>query len=316
MSGSLIVYIAPKGFEKELLFELRALGIAVLEQRERLFLCKRAADLNAQMIPAWAQNIWFEPEFIPAPSINHVVKSLRARQRNWACHPTMYFRRSLLIQEKLPKLKDNIPWEFGTPLPEIPPSRRLGAWTLWREDMVLASPVCSSCFADGELLFRENKQDPPGRAYLKLWEALTLLGKFPGAGDIALDLGSSPGGWTWVLASLGAGVVSVDKAPLAENVAAMPGVEYMRGSAFGLCPHDFGQINWLCSDVICYPERLFRLIMQWLDAGYSGNIICTLKFQGATDFDCVNRFRNIPGGKLIHLFHNKHELTWLRPEFP
>ena len=44
-------------------------------------------------------------------------------------------------------------------------------------------------------------------------------------------------------------------------------------------------------------------------------IVCTLKFQGATDHDTVAAFAAIPGGQLMHLFHNKHELTfiWTRP---
>jgi len=30
----------------------------------------------------------------------------------------------------------------------------------------------------------------------KLWEALTRIGRWPGPGEVALDLGAAPGGWT------------------------------------------------------------------------------------------------------------------------
>lgn len=298
-----IVYIAPHGFETDLADELSFLEISVFEQRERLFLCEQNP---AAPDPAWAQNTWQTPCFIEAISINQAARNLKEVQRNWACHPTGYFRRAALVQEKLPKVSAK-PLAFGAPLPKAP----LGAWTFWQEELVLASPHCSSPFADGEVHFEENKTDPPGRAYLKLWEALTLAERFPGGNDLCIDLGSSPGGWTWVLASLGAKVISVDKAELAGNVAGMNGVRYLRGSAFALKPSDFLEAGWLFSDVICYPERLYQLVMQWLDAGYAGNIICTLKFQGPADFAAVRLFRAIPGGRLAHLSHNKHELTWM-----
>lgn len=300
----IVVYIAPQLFETELSEELLSLGIVVTEQRNRLFLCEKN---DSAPNPVWAQNTWFDPTFIPVPSINQAAKSLKQIQRNWACHPTAHFRRATLIQEKLPKVSAK-PLEFS----KLPPNAPLGSWTLWEENLLLLSPSCTSPFVDGELHFQENKTDPPGRAYLKLWETLTLIGKFPTNTDVCLDLGSSPGGWTWVMASLNSKVISIDKAPLAANVAALPNVEYIKGSAFSLNPIDFSHINWLCSDVICYPERLYNLVSLWLDKGYTGNIICTLKFQGPTDFKTIDLFRSIPGGKLIHLFHNKHELTWIR----
>jgi 23S rRNA (cytidine2498-2'-O)-methyltransferase len=39
---------------------------------------------------------------------------------------------------------------------------------------------------------------------------------------------------------------------------------------------------------------------------------CTVKFQGATDFDAMQAFAAIPGSRLLHLHNNKHELTWVR----
>lgn len=299
-----VVYIAPQLFEAELREELLLFDIVILEQRNRLFLCEKNDSAPS---PAWAQNTWIDPVFLPATSINQAARSLKQIQRNWACHPTTHFRRAALIQDKLPKVSAK-QLEFGKP----PPEALSGAWTLWDEGLLLSSSGCMSPFVDGEVHFRENKIDPPGRAYLKLWEALTLAGKFPVSTDVCLDLGSSPGGWTWVMASLCAKVISVDKALLAANVAAFPNVEYLKGSAFGLKPADFSQVNWLCSDVICYPERLYNLVKMWLDEGYSGNIICTLKFQGPTDFKTIELFRSIPGGRLMHLYHNKHELTWIR----
>jgi 23S rRNA (cytidine2498-2'-O)-methyltransferase len=178
-------------------------------------------------------------------------------------------------------------------------------------DKLLASPHCSSAFPNGEVQFVEDKT-APSRAYLKLWEAFTLLNERPGPGDVCLDLGSSPGGWTWVLQRLGARVLSIDKAPLDPSVASLPDVEERRESAFGLDPRNIGPVDWLCSDIVCYPQRLLTLVRKWIDAGKVRRFLCTIKFQGPTDFDAMREFAAIPGSRLLHLHANKHELTWVR----
>ena len=103
-------------------------------------------------------------------------------------------------------------------------------------------------------------------------------------------------------------VTAVDKAPLDPAVAAMPGVTMRQESAFGLAPEP---VDWLFSDVIAYPERLLALVHRWIEAGAVRRIVCTIKFQGATDHDAAEAFAAIPGGRVMHLFHNKHELTFV-----
>ena len=95
--------------------------------------------------------------------------------------------------------------------------------------------------------FVEDRAGPPSRAYLKLWEALTLSGQHPGPGDLCLDLGSSPGGWSWALQQMGARIISVDKAPLDPAVARLPGIEHRDDSAFALDPAAIGPVDWLFS---------------------------------------------------------------------
>lgn len=255
---------------------------------------------------AWSINTWAAPQRIPIESIKGGARALRAIQRNWALYDHGHHRRARLIQDQLPHVSAK-PLVFPAPAPIAP----LGAWTLLDEHTILASPTCTSAFANGEVAFVEDKATPPNRAYLKLWEALTLAGRMPTAGERCLDLGACPGGWTWVLQSLGAKVTAVDKAPLDPRIAALPGVTVRRESAFGLDPAEVGPVDWLCSDVICYPERLLRLVRQWKDGGHARNFICTLKFQAETDHASAQAFAAIPGSRLLHLSHNKHELTWI-----
>jgi len=247
--GARTAYLAPKGFAAELAHELGAIAFA----HERLL-----AAAGPRKPAAWAQNTWLDPIEIAIGSIGDGAKKLRAIQRNWAVYAPRLHRRAMLIQEQLPVVSAK-PLVFGTPPPKAP----LGSWTLLDANTVLAAPHCTSPFPNGEVHFVEDRTGPPSRAYLKLWEALTVIGERPGPGQVCLDLGSSPGGWSWALARLGARVISVDRAPLAPEVARLPGIEYIAESAFALDPSAIGPIDWLFSDVICYPARL----LGWSSAG-------------------------------------------------
>ncbi|KAB2847365.1 MAG: hypothetical protein F9K44_13660 [Hyphomicrobiaceae bacterium] len=294
-----IGYLAPDGFLADLDTELEGL---VEERFDRLLLARPPASP-----PAWVANTWLEPVRVPITSIGDAARKLRDIQRNWSLYPFANHRRAALIAEKLPKVSAK-PIVFGHPAPPA----TLGAWTLIAPDLMLLSAKTTSPFVNGEPEFVEDRLAPPSRAYLKLWEFFTLSGIRPSPGDRCLDLGASPGGWTWVLASLGARVIAVDKAPLAENVAAMATVETRRESAFAVDPASIGPVDWLFSDVICYPDRLLKLVQRWLASGLARRIVCSVKFQGPTDFATQRAFAAIPGSRLMHLHHNKHELTWCR----
>jgi 23S rRNA (cytidine2498-2'-O)-methyltransferase len=295
-------YLAAEGYDAPLREELGA------PEAEYGRLLVYAGDARPS---AWAQNIWHDVQELPVPSIGQAAKSLRALQRNWALHDYAHHRRAALIVENLPKVSAK-KLIFGTPKPAAP----LGAFALIAPDRMLAAQRCSSPFPDGECHFIEDKSGPPNRAYLKLWESLTLNGAMPGPGQTCIDLGASPGGWTWVLAKLGADVLAIDKASLDPEIAKMKGVSYKKDSAFALDPASVGPVDWLFSDVICYPARLFDLVEKWRAAGMAKNIICTLKFQGPTDHETAKRFAAIPNSRLLHLFHNKHELTWFWSAVP
>jgi 23S rRNA (cytidine2498-2'-O)-methyltransferase len=293
-------YLAAEGFVDELAHEL---GDADLRHGRLLI------TSGPPRPAAWAANVWLDPQEIAVTSISDAARKLRALQRNWAVYAPRLHRRATLIQEQLPKVSAK-PLVFPAPLPSAP----LGSWTLLDAETILAAPHCSSPFPNGEIRFVEDRTGPPSRAYLKLWEALTLIGRRPAPGESCLDLGSSPGGWSWALQQMGAHVISVDKAALAPEIARLPSIEHRRESVFALDPRAIGPIDWLFSDVVCYPARLLSLVERWLAAGTCRNFVCTVKFQGETDHATARRFAAIPGSQLRHLFHNKHELTWTRVE--
>ncbi len=294
-------YLAAEGLEAPLAAELARRGASVSAWHGRL-----ALSPDPPVPSAWALDTWTDPRLLPAPSVKAAADALRAMQRNWSLHGAGHHRRCALIAARLPPVAAR-PLAFPAPAP----AAHLGAWTLLAPDLLLASPAKTSPFVDGAPRFVEDRAGPPSRAYLKLWEALTRLGTHPQPGELCLDLGAAPGGWTWVLASLGARVIAVDRAPLDPHVAAMPGVAARLESAFGLDPASVAPVDWLCSDVIAYPARLLALVRRWIDSGRARRIVCSVKFQGETDHDTADAFAAIPGGRLVHLFHNKHELTFV-----
>ena len=288
-------YLAAPGLEHVLLEELARAGVTIDAWHGRL-----ALSPDRPAASAWALEVWTAPAQVPAPSVKAAADALRATQRNWAAYPVLHHRRMALIEQRLPPVKAR-----RLRFPEAAPSSHLGAWTLLAPEVMLLSPTKTSPFPNGECLFEEDRAGPPSRAYLKLWEALTRLGHWPQPGDICLDLGASPGGWTWVLASLGATVTAVDKAPLDPAIAALPGVTTLRDSAFALEPRP---VDWLVCDVVAYPDRLLSLVKRWRP--FARHMVCTVKFQGGTDCAMQEAFSTLEGGTVSHLFHNKHELTF------
>lgn len=294
-------YLAIHKFEKELERELEIRGLRIAHQKDRLYLVE--GD-HPQLI--WAQVTVFDLRFEPITSISDGVKKLKAQGRNWGLFTVGNHRRAELIQSELPKINKK-PIPFRHPLPTLP----MGFWTLWESDKILSSQKTSSPFALGEMDFTEDKVMPPSRAYLKLWEFFTIYAPEAIQGGTAIDVGSCPGGWTWVLRNLEFDkVYSVDKAPIEKRIFDLGNIEFRQESAFGLDPKDFGDIEWFCSDIICYPERLLNLVNRFREAGTVKNFICTIKYQSETDWENTLKFLDIPGSKIVHLHHNKHEVTW------
>ncbi|MBR1403706.1 MAG: SAM-dependent methyltransferase [Treponema sp.] len=282
-------------------------------------------DFTAEVFPAvqngdlpyWARTVMLEPFIVHFESIGEAASALKEIQRNWASYQYQLFRRASLIQEKLPYINLKAR-KFPAEIPNTP----MGLFTLLGDKAMIASAVTNSPLPAGAITFEEDHENPPSRAYLKIQESLTLFHTFfgedfPKAGDTCFEAGACPGGWTWVLRNLGAEVLAVDRAELAPSLMADEHVHFMAHDAFTLKPEDVcgmlktQKIDWLLSDVICYPARLFEWITLWRESGRAKNIICTIKMQGAVDWVLIAEFQKIPNSKIVHLNYNKHELTIL-----
>lgn len=265
---------------------------------------------NSEM-PYWAKVTFLTPILVKFDSISEAVNTLKNIQRNWTGYQFTQFRRMSLIQEKLPyiNLKTR---KFPCVIPQSP----MGIFTLLDANTMIASSLTSSFLPAGQIILEEDHENPPSRAYLKMEEALIRfssfysVGKLPKEGQHCFDAGACPGGWTWVLRQLGCEVTAVDRAELAENLMKDSLVHFMKHDAFTLKPEDLPSFDWVFSDVICYPERLYEWVSMWLESNKVKNMICTIKMQGKTDWSIIKKFSEIPNSVIQHLCYNKHELTW------
>ena len=102
--------------------------------------------------------------------------------------------------------------------------------------------------------------------------------------------------------SLGTTVTAVDKALLDPK------------SAFALEPATLDQTyDWVLSDIACYPDRAYALIMKWIASGKAKQMIFTIKLQGSVDLTVIRQFQAIPNSRITHMFYNKHEVTFFYP---
>ncbi|HZL19590.1 MAG TPA: SAM-dependent methyltransferase [Polyangia bacterium] len=154
---------------------------------------------------------------------------------------------------------------------------------------------------------------PPSRAYQKLEEALAWMGTAPRPGETCVDLGASPGGWTATALKRGAGVVAVDRAPVAPELARDPRVTMIIGNAFTYTPP--APVDWMLCDVVCEPPRSLALVESWLTRGLCRNLVVTVKFKGRAGYGVLDALPPLfarlgPAfARVKQLVHNKNEVT-------
>jgi 23S rRNA (cytidine2498-2'-O)-methyltransferase len=186
------------------------------------------------------------------------------------------------------------------------------AFFLLSDSQMFACAKPREILAGGDWSFIENREGPPSRAYLKLWEWGWRTEKIPTCGETALDLGASPGGWTWVLAKAGLKVHAYDRSPLElklpPKISSL--IQFSKGDAFQVTPENAPPTDWVFCDVIAEPQRTIELIEAWLPT--EAGLVFTIKFKGETDFKAIDHLAKIDGAVIRHLNVNKHEVTFWR----
>lgn len=158
-----------------------------------------------------------------------------------------------------------------------------------------------------------KRSEAPSRAAMKLDEALDWYGVSPGRGDLCVDLGSAPGGWTRRLVERGARVWSVDPANLSPDVLKLSRVKHFKESAFDFAPDE--PIDWLFCDMAWRPLEVAQLLGKWARKGYAAQLVANIKLPMKDKLPTLFRIRHVlqdAGWKQLRmrqLYHDRDEVT-------
>lgn len=158
----------------------------------------------------------------------------------------------------------------------------------------------------------DDDDDAPASAFRKLVEALWLLGIAPQPGQVAVDLGASPGSWTHVLRQRGVEVFAIDRAPLAPHLQRDALVHATQGDAFAWLPPE--RVDWLVSDIIAFPERVAELLQAWCSGRHMRHFVVQCKFRGEPNWPALQAAVQMAQqhGYVCtarHVFNDKNEAT-------
>lgn len=167
---------------------------------------------------------------------------------------------------------------------------------------------------------RRMADDPlaPSRSYLKIEEAFAVLGREPAPGELVVDLGAAPGGWSYSAAKRGARVIALDNGPLKGGALDNPLIEHRRADAYGHRPGPGEHADWMFCDLVDDPHHVLRnLVTPWLENAWCSRFVVILKF-GRVDALALLRevrapdsvfSRRAPGTRVRHLYHDREEFT-------
>ena len=166
-------------------------------------------------------------------------------------------------------------------------------------------------------------REAPSRSTLKLEEAfLVLLSErereaWLAPGSSAVDLGASPGGWTYQLVRRSIRVTAIDNGPMDERLIQSGLVDHRREDGFRYRPPK--PVDWLVCDMVEQPIRVASLVRDWLAGGACRRAVFNLKLPMKKRWYEVQRCLAVlrePFGSALdvrakHLYHDREEVTVL-----
>jgi 23S rRNA (cytidine2498-2'-O)-methyltransferase len=153
----------------------------------------------------------------------------------------------------------------------------------------------------------------PSRAAQKLVEAFHWLDRAPEPGELCVDLGAAPGGWTFALLERRARVIAVDPAYLSRSLKGRRGLQHLRADAFSFTPPD--DVDWLFSDMAWRPLESAALLAKWARRGWARFLVANIKLPMKKKAAMLVRVREIlaDGGwknlRVRQLYHDREEVT-------
>jgi 23S rRNA (cytidine2498-2'-O)-methyltransferase len=303
---SLTALIPFLNFRKELAHELFLKKIIITYESDSIFLID-ATDCSVLQNLIWAQDIWMNCQSFTVSSMNQAIDLIKKYKYIGCYYPLVKNNFGASVSKKIRNLNlKRITYQYQHPF-----NFKFTAWTMIDNKLIISEQT-QKRFPFGWHEFNEDKMTPPNRAYLKLWELLTVYNIPLTKNDVAIEVGSSPGGWTWVLSSLINKIYSIDRAPLSEKISKIKNIQHFETDAFKLGPENYPDATWFFSDLICTPDKIYETILFWMRHSPIQNYICTIKFKGDYQADDLKKFLDIEHSQIIHLYHNKNEVTWIR----
>ncbi|MDH4273466.1 MAG: 23S rRNA (cytidine(2498)-2'-O)-methyltransferase RlmM [Gammaproteobacteria bacterium] len=164
----------------------------------------------------------------------------------------------------------------------------------------------------------------PSRSALKLEEAfLTLMSEDERArwlqpGMSAVDLGASPGGWTYQLVRRHIRVTAIDNGAIAPALMESGLVEHLRVDGFSYRPPK--PVTWLVCDIVEQPIRTAELVARWVAQGWCQGGVVNLKLPMKKRYAevqrCIARMQEILAAAGVRctlrgkqLYHDRDEVT-------
>ncbi len=148
-------------------------------------------------------------------------------------------------------------------------------------------PIISP-FVGGHTTIADDK-DAPSRAFKKLREAQMVLGESIQEGQVVVDLGACPGGWTYVARLRGAEVIAIDRSEVRSDLLHDSKVDFLKEDAFKFKTDR--PVDWVVSDIICAPERILELMDSWVEKEFCNHFVFTIKFQGTDGYGILQDFK-------------------------
>ncbi|MGY3803642.1 23S rRNA (cytidine(2498)-2'-O)-methyltransferase RlmM [Pigmentibacter ruber] len=166
--------------------------------------------------------------------------------------------------------------------------------------------------------------DAPSRSTLKLEEAFHVFCNAVEreselqAGMTAVDLGASPGGWTYQFVRRNIYVFAIDNGPMQDKLMKTGLVEHLKEDGFKFRAKK--PVDWLVCDMVEQPKKIAQLIADWAKFKLSKRFIFNLKLPMKKRYievtNCLNLIRNELDAERIHytlqaqqLYHDREEVT-------
>ena len=194
-------------------------------------------------------------------------------------------------------------------------------WVVTPEQVFIGLTVASQALSrwPGGRVRLRRAEDDPSRSGLKLEEAIEWVGVGPERGDLCVDLGAAPGGWSQVVLRRGAAVIAID--PGTMKIDGPPRkYTHIKDNAFSFVPPE--TVDWLLCDMAYRPREVAQMLAKWGRRGWARQLIANIKLPMKRKADMVADVLDIlqksgwQGLRARQLYHDREEVTlfgWLDP---